>query len=176
MRKLSTTKVLLLSALLLLAVLVAAGLILGIKGDESRQPLSRSVAEVKALEGAIEAYNVDHGDHPSDPNSTDLLVPNTTFDPATYVASSAFLYRALAGSGTTTPAEGKAYFTFSPMMLRTSSRGHTYIVDPKGNSYGYSTFERKHPNDSGGNNPTFDLWSIGGGKSKADQNRWVKDW
>ena len=53
----------------------------------------------------------------------------------------------------------------------------TYIKDPFGNSYGYSTAKASHPTDTDGYNPTFDLWSTGG-ERPAEQTdpQWIKNW
>jgi type II secretory pathway pseudopilin PulG len=108
--------------------------------------------------------------------------------------------------------EPTGYFTFTSSMLgkpsgsstTTSSAGTliTYIQDPYGNSYGYSTaaaadedcFQAgiksgltniQRVNPPHGYNSTFDLWSTGGrttdpGSSGGDPNlvtsRWIKNW
>jgi hypothetical protein len=67
-------------------------------------------------------------------------------------------------------------------MLKTDVHGRTYIVDPWGNSYGYSTFKALHPQSRDGNNPTFGLWSTGdtrpvnGVNSPQGQIPWIRNW
>ena len=145
-------------------ILVLAGLILGVAGHaQYKGSLTRATAEIKALEGAIEAYKADNGTYPRDLASTDMLNPEQNFDPAstgkpTYQSSSEFLYEALSGyqptaSGSvpsTTPS-GKSYFSFQPNQLGvppgapggvtspTPTSPYMYIQDPFGFSYGYST-------------------------------------
>jgi type II secretory pathway pseudopilin PulG len=67
-----------------------------------------------------------------------------------------------------------------------------YIQDPFGNCYGYSTIGAKAENDyreklkldsstarpdqPQGYNPTFDLWSTGGGTTQSQAAKWVKNW
>ena len=88
----------------------------------------------------------------------------------------------------------KSYFDFKPSMLWIipdidgNSYGLSHILDPFGNSYGYSTAYQADI-DAGinppnrGYNPTFDLWSTVGetgpknGETFADyQLRWIKNW
>lgn len=61
-------------------------------------------------------------------------------------------------------------------MLKTDAQGRTYIVDPWGNSYGYSTFKAEHLNGNGGYNSTYDLWSTRGGKQDSDKEKWSTNW
>jgi prepilin-type N-terminal cleavage/methylation domain-containing protein len=88
----------------------------------------------------------------------------------------------------------KSYFDFKPSMLWIipdkdgNNYGLSHILDPFGNSYGYSTAYQADI-DAGvnppthGYNPTFDLWSTVGetgpktGETFADyQQRWIKNW
>ncbi len=72
-----------------------------------------------------------------------------------YQAASLFLYKQLSGDSSASlwpPADAKIYFSFKPQMLgRTKdSNGNlaavSYIRDPFGNSYGYSTaYQKVHP-------------------------------
>ncbi len=74
----------------------------------------------------------------------------------------------------------KSYFAFKPQMLfgTKDSNGNltsvSYIRDPFGNSYGYSTL--KASGGTGGYNPTFDLWSIADDSSGTNQTKWIKNW
>jgi len=59
----------------------------------------------------------------------------------------------------------------------------TYIRDPFGNSYGYSTSYQADVGASHspirGFNPTFDLWSTAGSSSAVDaayEVKWIKNW
>ncbi len=90
--------------------------------------------------------------------------------------------------------ETKPYFEFKRDMLRFSADGKVVqvIQDPFGYIYGYSTAGAKaeedyqnslrtnpnatRPATTKGYNPTFDLWSTGGGLTEADQPKWVKNW
>ncbi len=142
---------------------------------------SRVQSEIMEMETALESYKADHGRYPSDPDTTERLKTKTTFDAIAYIPSSEFLYRALSGElepnvenpGTI---DGKRYYDFKPEMLRTAADGHVYVVDPFGNSYGYSTVMIAHPESADGYNPTFDLWSTGGKRRQEDQAVWAKNW
>ena len=149
--------------------------------DPCHQSPSREMAEFMALSTALESYKVDHGTYPSDPQTTERLRTNTVYDPVYYVPSSEVLYRALSGNfdgdpATTSTLDGKRYYAFTPQMLRITPTGHTYVIDPWGNSYGYSTFGAVHPGDPAANNPTFDLWSTRAGRHLKDKSNWVKNW
>jgi hypothetical protein len=124
------------------------------------------------LSAASEAYKNDTGHYPTDPTATDQLNPNTTFDPQAYIASSAFLYHTLSGGSKNYLADLGIPFK----LLKTNKAGITYIVDPWGNSLGYSTFKSAHPGSRDGYNPTFDLWSTGGGKDERNPAKWIRNW
>ena len=148
---------------------------------DGMSPHRRSIAEIHMLSIALDWYKSDHGSYPSDPLSTEQLMPNLTYDPASYIRASQFLFRALSeepshGTDGKLFLDRKSYFEFPSRMLRTGETGGTYIVDMAGNSYGYSTFKRLHPDNSEGNNLEYDLWSTGGGKGVKDKSKWVKNW
>jgi prepilin-type N-terminal cleavage/methylation domain-containing protein len=119
-----------------------------------------------------------------------------------YQYASRHLYEQLSGDvdlNLSPDAGKKSYFDFKPSMLwlilnhpdtdgNQMSIGLSHILDPFGNSYGYST-AYQHDIDLGTNppthgyNPTFDLWSTVGetgpknGETFADyQQRWIKNW
>ena len=168
---------------LILAMITAviAVVLLQLGSHDGRHPSHRTVGEIHGLSAALDSYKSDHESYPSDPLSTEQLRPNTSFDPASYIKASQFLYRALSG-GADQGADGKnnvgrkAHLEFRRQMLRTGEAGGTYIVDPSGNAYGYSTFKRVHPESTGGNNLEYDLWSTGGGKREKDRSKWTKNW
>ncbi len=142
--------------------LFGAVLILGTASVSHGPRRDRSEAEIAALSAALESYKADHGDYPRDA-ATDRIRPDTDFDPEAYVPASKLLYRSLAG-GT------KVYFEFHPSMLRQDSVGEIYVVDPRGNSYGYSTVGVK-------TGPGFpDLWSTRGGTTASAMSQWVTNW
>jgi hypothetical protein len=137
-----------------------------------------------------------------DCNTTSQLVTNSSGNPANYQAASLYLYKQLSGDTNANlqpPPGAKIYFSFKPQMLdgARDANGNltsvTYIRDPFGNSYGYSTAYANYldyqsgvstctpPNPPPtGYNPTFDLWSTAGltttPPTAADQNQWLKNW
>jgi len=110
-----------------------------------------------------------------------------------YQYASRYLYEQLSGDVNLTLFQiplvppKKSYFDFKPSMLwlipdkEGNSIGLSYILDPFGNSYGYSTAYQFDPNT--GYNPTFDLWSTGGLTTDPPTSgndtitpQWIKNW
>ena len=166
------TTAIVLGVITLLSVACAFFLRLAGSGHGSLPP-SRVEMEIMQVTVALETYRADHEHYPSDPNTTERIGPNVTFDPVAYITSSEYFYLALAGR---LDPDGKRYFDFKPEMLRKTSAGHPYLVDPNGNSFGYSTRKAAHPESLDGENPTFDLWSTGGGRREEDKPQWHKNW
>src|SRR5690606_18381029 len=106
----------------------------------------------------------------------------STYDPELYIPASRTLYKALSGDSdgdptTRNPSDTEMFFDFKPDMLRPYPPGPgTYVVDPFGNCYGYSTFKATNPKSTEGYNATYDLWSTNGGKTEKGQKDWVKNW
>ena len=148
----------------------------------ARSVRTRVSGEIAALSVALESYKTDHGHYPTDAGTTQKLNPRVAFDPALYIPASHFLYRELSGDAdgdpsTTSPNDKKRYFEFSPRMLRSfGSSRTTYIADPWGNSYGYSTSKLAYSNDTAGYNVGFNLWSTGGGTTQEDRTKWWTNW
>ncbi|MEP6685865.1 MAG: type II secretion system protein, partial [Verrucomicrobiota bacterium] len=167
-------------------ILVLAGLILATAGYvQKKGARSRAEAEIAAMSAALENYKADNGVYP--PFNT--LDARADVDPraVNYTSGSVALYNALFGAttGSRTPTPGmKTYFAFKPNMLtpRDQALPVTAVVDPFGNSYGYSTIDNRDANPTAtgttGYNPTFDLWSTGGttGGSTSDRAQWIKNW
>jgi prepilin-type N-terminal cleavage/methylation domain-containing protein len=157
-------------------ILVLAGLILATSGYvQKKGQRSRAEAEIAAISAALENYKADNGIYPRDA-TTDTLNARTP-DASHYQPASLYLYNQLAGasSGSRTPTAGaKSYFSFKPNQLNPSDQtlAVTFIRDPFGNSYGYSTAYQSDP--AKGYNPTFDLWSTG--NAATDQTQWIKNW
>ena len=167
-------------------ILVLAGLILATSGYVQKKGYrSRAEAEIAAISAALENYKADNGIYPRN-STTDTLKPNTKGDPtqSEYKNASLALYKLISGdvdNDASRIAESKAYFNFKPNQLSPASQNLavTYIKDPFGNSYGYSTVKASAPGGSDGYNPTFDLWSTGGNVDPADlpnQSQWIKNW
>ena len=194
-------------------------MILNIAGNaQYKAAMSRATAEIKQMETACESYKVDNGTYPRDngtTNYTDTLNAQQNSDPTVtlYTNASTYLFQQLSGNtqfatGSGTTAASKIYITFLPNQLMNSDgtavsavlNKSTYLADPFGFSYGYSTANQlaqdtansTNPpgtvDSSKGYNPTFDLWSTGGyspsgGKSypttvtSATYNTlWAKNW
>ena len=167
--------------LVIAIIIILAGLILSTVGyAQKKGARSRAEAEIAAMSAALESYKADNGIYPRDATKTDQVDPAASPIPTT---ATQFLYEQLSGNLATNlqPISGaKSYFAFKPQMLfgTKDSNGNltsvSYIRDPFGNSYGYSTL--KASGGTGGYNPTFDLWSIADDSSGTNQTKWIKNW
>jgi type II secretory pathway pseudopilin PulG len=172
-----------LELLIVIAIIITlAGLILATSGYvQKKGARSRTEAEIAAISAALENYKADNGIYPSDPTKTESLNPAASIDLTNYQIASLYLYEQLSGDADNDrqpDANTKTYFSFKPNMLspRDQAVNVTAIVDPFGNSYGYSTNKAAHPTGNVGYNPTFDLWSTGGVTTGTDQSQWIKNW
>ena len=165
-------------------ILVLAGLILATAGYvQKKGARSRTEAEIAAISAALESYKADNGIYPSEPATTEQLQA-TDVNPSDYAPASRFLYKQLSGDDdgdptTPAPANAKNYLggALKPQMLSPNPPGpNTFIRDPFGNSYGYSTLKAVNPASTNGYNPTFDLWSTGGTTTGTSQSQWIKNW
>ena len=175
----------------IMVILVLAGLVLAacsyVQNNGAR---ARAETEIAALSAALESYKADNGIYPYTTNTNNLDISQT--NPSGYQTASLELYKALSGdqdANGVTDANQKSYFSFRPQMLGhvppTNTAVVSYIRDPWGNSYGYSTSKNPIANPSGytsatGANPTFDLWSTAGPTPAPApspiQNVWIKNW
>jgi type II secretory pathway pseudopilin PulG len=161
-------------------ILVLAGLILATSGYvQNKGRRSRAEAEIAAISAALENYKADNGIYPNG-TDTNVLKPNSMGDPnaPAYLAASLALYKVISGdadNSTDRSAELKAYFNFKPNQLNPAAQDQavTFIRDPFGYSYGYSTVRASVPSGADGYNPTFDLWSTA---NETDSARWIKNW
>jgi prepilin-type N-terminal cleavage/methylation domain-containing protein len=155
-------------------IAILAGLVLAASRyvqDKGRR--ARAETEIVAISAALQNYKADNGIYPSDPARTELLDPNVFPPPAD---ASLYLYETLSGdSNHDRIAETTPYFSFKPNQLSPADQTQhvTFIRDPFGNSYGYSTAKAANPAGSIGYNPTFDLWSTA---NDPDPARWIKNW
>jgi prepilin-type N-terminal cleavage/methylation domain-containing protein len=200
------TLVELLTVMAVIAVL--AGLIISISGFSSHKAaMSRAQTEIQGLSVACENFKTDNGAYPhqalavSGAIQTSGTIPSDALDPRTsgnsasngpYVAASLELYEALTGDLTLTGSGSVSGTRNYISDMRQDSLGRaqansaistanpvTYLSDPFGNCYGYSTANATsvttgtstvsgYPTASAklpGYNPTFDLWSTGGSLS-----------
>jgi prepilin-type N-terminal cleavage/methylation domain-containing protein len=171
-------------------ILILAGLILATSSYvQKKGARSRAEAEIAAMSAALENYKADNGIYPKGSDSdalnarTNLNSDGKTGDPK-YFAASLFLYTQLSGNDANQQpvSAAKNYFSFKPQMLGGPRDPNgivtsvTYLRDPFGNIYGYST-------SSSGYNPTYDLWSNGdptptpaASPSPTPQDTWIKNW
>ena len=173
--------------LVVITIIIAlAGLILSTSGYvQKKSARSRAEAEIAALSAALENFKADNGAYPTSGN-TDNLRANAEGDPRrpSYVSAGKDLYLQISGDSDgnpTTPGNGKNYMGsgLKPNMIAPKIPGpNSYIVDPFGNCYGYSTVKAATPTGGDGYNPTFDLWSTAGTTSgnASDRNQWIKNW
>lgn len=205
-----------LTVMTIIAILTA--LVIAIAGYAQRRSAeTKAQGQIASMAAALESYKQDNGSYPRDSSRTDGIDPRVNGNPSssTYLTANIFLYKAL--SGDTGPGstpivppqpdavpdgkpESTPYYNFPASMLKTASTGAvSYIVDPFGNPFGYSTagaaFEenfriqlQSNPSATRGTpagfNPTFDLWSTAGVSTSSsdtaklieDRKRWIKNW
>jgi type II secretory pathway pseudopilin PulG len=165
-------------------IIVLAGLVLGTSGyvvNKGRR--SRAEVEIAAISAALESYKADNAVYPRSAAS-DSLDARSNYNSSNYQVACADLYAQLTGDSDydDVPDAGKRpYMAFKPNMKGLPDRSQppnatnkTFIQDPFGNSYGYSTAYQNDPVT--GYNPTYDLWTIANAKPSSDQNQWIKNW
>ncbi len=184
-RRRSFTLIELLTVVAVIGILAA--IVLGAAGYvQNKAALSRASSEIQALENACEGYKADNGTYPrtsgSATTSTDGLSARNTYTPTSYQTQSLFLYTALTGDTNGAGVATVSYFPIKPAMCyRTTmsaaisgSNTVQFLMDPWGNSYGYSTAGQV--SGTSGYNSTFDLWSTGGNTSSSGTGQWIKNW
>jgi len=224
MRRPITSAFTLIEMLTVMAVIaILASLIVPVNALVRRQAsLGHAGGEIKTMGAACENYKGDFAGYPRDvpgsgaTSSTDELDPRDDGDPNTnkYKDACLYLYKCLSGdakpgtdatrSANRTDApdgkpETKGYCEFKPAQLERNEKGEIrFIVDPFGNSYGYSTAAaeadekyreetQKNPNTprtgkfQKGFSATYDMWSTAGlskkgGDLNAERKRWIKSW
>jgi len=225
MKRSITSAFTLMEMLTVMAVIaILASLIVAVNAfAHKKAATARAQGEIKTMGAACENYKGDFAgyprDIPKDPKDesvTDKLDPRDDGDPTKgkYEDACLYLYKCLSGDakpGTdaTRPAnrtdkpdgkpETKGYCEFRPDQLDKNSKGEIkFIVDPFGNSYGYSTAGaeadekyreevQKNPNTprqgkfQKGFSPSYDMWSTAGvinksGDLNEDRKRWIKSW
>ena len=187
----------LIEILIVIGIIVfLAGLVLAVSGYvQEKGKRARAEAEIAAMSAALESYKADNGIYPFDPNSN-ALDARSSANPVGYQNASLYLFTQLSGlNANQIPISGaKSYFSFKPLMLggpRDANGNLTsvsYIRDPFGNSYGYSTAGNPQANPTPaaspvGFNPTYDLWSNGvptptpsSSPTPTPQDKWIKNW
>lgn len=140
----------LLAALVIIVLL--AGLVVGTaKYAHTKAAISRTEAELAAMEMALEHYKDDNGAYP--PTIWRRASPPPGYPGVIEQSNSAVLYTALAGGP-------KKYYSFRADQLAVPSQNVTNIIDPFGNPYNYYVYVPGNT-DLATNSATFDLWSYG---------------
>jgi prepilin-type N-terminal cleavage/methylation domain-containing protein len=151
---------------------------------------NRSLTEVQGMTTALDAYKADNGAYPPSDGNLTTNTPYSAYDGTSqnYQTNSQILYQALSGQTNflDTPVN-KSYYSFKLIQLGnnqapagTSGSGSTYIIDPWGNSYGYSTGSSAFYANTG--QGFFDLWSTGGvtvaklAATPSLTNAWIGNW
>lgn len=160
---------------------------------------NRSTAEIQAYATKLEDYKSDNGAYP--PTSTIALLTNTPYEAsdgsqagAVYQQASQQVYMALSGKTNYLDSGGsvKTYMSFKTSQVGNaataantaySAGSSSYVKDPWGYSYGYST----GTGEGGGttNYPfngqyNFDMWSTAGGlvgpPNTQNTNSWISNY
>jgi type II secretory pathway pseudopilin PulG len=164
-----------------LAVIVILAALVLAAGSSPSGPRARSKAasEIQAMSTALESFKTDHDTYPPAGSLlTNYLGNDVTQSGGNYQISSQILYRALSGQTNFAdkPAAGaQVYISFKRNQV-SDSEGGSFVRDPSGNSYGYSTGRgTSYPYNGKG---FFDFWSTAGttGISSTDTNAWISNW
>jgi type II secretory pathway pseudopilin PulG len=194
-------------------IIVLVSLVLSVnalvQGNAAR---ARARIEIKTLSSACDAYKTDNGGYPQDTSQnsvTSQLDPRISFTPTNYYQASNILYTALSGMTNVGGVMKQTATNYAPDFFESArlaggpgssnSALPTYVVDPWGNSYGYSTagldlqqeyrsaletnpqatMPTQNKFGTVGYNSTFDLWSTGGttgSNGSPDTAKWVHNW
>lgn len=166
-------------------IIILAGLVLSVSSYvQDKGARSRAEAEIAAMSAALESYKADNGIYPASPEAAALFSRfDNNSDPksqSNYMKPSVTLFSQLAGENADQkPISGaKPYMSFKPQMLggtTSSTNTVTFLRDPWGNCYGYSTAQATNPTSNNGYNPTYDLWSTANDQS-GTRAKWIKNW
>ena len=158
-------------------ILVLAGLVLATSSYvHNKGARSRAEAEIAAISAALENYKADNGVYPADTS----VNARTMGDPNQYNTASQTLYVELTGDtdrNRQTDTGKTSYMAFKDNQLSPATGTVSFIKDPFGYSYGYSTVFQT--DSTKGYNPTFDLWSTVGvvdTSASPSSTKWIKNW
>ncbi len=167
-------------------IIVLAGLVLATSGYvQKKGARARAETEIAAMSAALESYKADNGIYPTGPqnNTTDMFDAGVTWTRHRRLISTRVFSFSNELSGLNadqTPIRTRNRIL--PSSRRCSAelatqwqcQSCTFVRDPFGNSYGYSTAYQAATPPTGGYNPTFDLWSTANSNRPAAQ--WIKNW
>ena len=163
----------------IIAILASLILYAGI-GVIKKGQRSRASAEIAAMSTALDGYKTDNGIYPP---SDGVLLTNAynTYDgtSSNYQTNSTLVFIALTGQNYlgATPAAGvKSYMNLKANQVGNPGGPFSYVKDPWGNSYGYSTATNAAGITPYNGNGFFDLWSTGGEKAGGLQAAWLSNW
>ncbi len=126
-------------------ILVLAGLVLATSSYvHNKGARSRAEAEIAAMSAALENYKADNGVYPSDRSirTRSIRTGSINLTDVTKTASLDCFTSSSPATRTTIgqPDQGKSYLHFQRQSADPANQGSvTFIKDPFGNSYGYST-------------------------------------
>jgi len=154
-------------------IAILAGLVLGGAGAvRSRAARGQAKAEVASIEAALARYFADMGDYPIQTSCLERTNYNPSPSAAGYTTAGRLLFSNLWGAATYGAQRGgKQYIQVKPSMVSTSGTAH-FFIDPWGYAYGY--YWSGTNSLYGGAVP--DVWSTGGGTTRAATNKWVTSW
>ena len=181
----SFTLVELLTVMAIIAILsaltLAAGSMVMMKAGRSR-----AASEIQAMSTALEGYKTDNGIYPlSDGVNLLTNTPYTLYDGTStqYQTNATVLYTALSGQNyySTTTFAGKSYMSFKANQVGNPGGPFSYVRDPWGYAYGYSTgtpagaATTNAPYNGSG---FFDIWSTASLTLPKSTNTaaWVNNW
>ncbi|RFC41953.1 MAG: pseudopilin PulG [Verrucomicrobia bacterium] len=170
-------------------------MVLGVqKYAQTKSKRSRTETQIAGFSAAAEAYRSDNGTYPRG-EETDGL--GSVGESAGATTSTAFLNSNLAfyvmltgdanrdgkpdsaGAGAAAEAAQPAYMNFSPSQLFLQSGRVSFMQDPWGKAFGYSTKRSKAiqagaDDPLAGHNVTFDVWSTANMDDK--EKAWISNW
>jgi len=134
-------------------IVILVSLVLAVNGLVQRKSaMARTDSEIRLLSQACEAYKTDNGGYPQDNQNasssyTNTLDPTVSLTPTSYYSACNILYMALSGDTLGTGIPPFAGTNYAPDFFKSSRLAGgpgtavttIYVMDPYGNSYGYST-------------------------------------
>jgi prepilin-type N-terminal cleavage/methylation domain-containing protein len=160
-------------------ILVLVGMVSGISGFVTeKQARAQANTVIKALGGSIDKYELDNGVYPASgsDDAASRLDPRATANPSSYVSA----IRELGDELYNEDPNLNYLKGFKPSTVVISSDTVRQILDPWGNSYGYSTARNRELREgltpSMGYNPTYDLWSTANKSAVGASDAWISNW
>lgn len=155
----------LLEMLLVMSVVAALGALIINAGSGAQQAAQRrkAVAEIHAMETAVEQYKHDNGQPPQINTTQGSPFSDANPNSAAYNTASQLLFEALV------PVNGKAYL---PNRINNPATTGEMILDPWGKPYGYNSSTNLVSNPR---YPSVSIWSTAGDVA-GRTNKWITNW